>query len=49
MRCFARFETKLAFRCMRILYFDPKFLTPRHAAPTRAYSIARQPVERATR
>jgi glycosyltransferase involved in cell wall biosynthesis len=31
---------------MRVLYFDPKFLTPRHAAPTRAYSIARQLVER---
>jgi glycosyltransferase involved in cell wall biosynthesis len=26
---------------MKVLYFDPKFLTPRHAAPTRAYSIAR--------
>jgi glycosyltransferase involved in cell wall biosynthesis len=31
---------------MKVLYFDPKFLTPRHAAPTRAYSIARQLVER---
>ena len=31
---------------MRVLYFDPKFLTPRHAAPTRAYSIARHLVER---
>jgi glycosyltransferase involved in cell wall biosynthesis len=31
---------------MRVLYFDPKFLTPRHAAPTRAYSIARRLVER---
>ena len=31
---------------MKVLYFDPKFLTPRHAAPTRAYSIARHLVER---
>jgi glycosyltransferase involved in cell wall biosynthesis len=31
---------------MKVLYFDPKFLTPRHAAPTRAYSIARQLVDR---
>jgi glycosyltransferase involved in cell wall biosynthesis len=31
---------------MKVLYFDPKFLTPRHAAPTRAYSIARNLVER---
>jgi glycosyltransferase involved in cell wall biosynthesis len=31
---------------MQVLYFDPKFLTPRHAAPTRAYSIARHLVER---
>jgi glycosyltransferase involved in cell wall biosynthesis len=31
---------------MKVLYFDPKFLTPRHAAPTRAYSIARRLVER---
>ncbi len=31
---------------MRVLYFDPKFLTPRHAAPTRAYSIARRLVDR---
>jgi glycosyltransferase involved in cell wall biosynthesis len=31
---------------MNVLYFDPKFLTPRHAAPTRAYSIARRLVER---
>jgi glycosyltransferase involved in cell wall biosynthesis len=31
---------------MNVLYFDPKFLTPRHAAPTRAYSIARHLVER---
>jgi glycosyltransferase involved in cell wall biosynthesis len=31
---------------MQVLYFDPKFLTPRHAAPTRAYSIARRFVER---
>ena len=31
---------------MKVLYFDPKFLTPRHAAPTRAYSIARHLVDR---
>jgi glycosyltransferase involved in cell wall biosynthesis len=31
---------------MQVLYFDPKFLTPLHAAPTRAYSIARHLVER---
>jgi hypothetical protein len=31
---------------MKVLYFDPKFLTPRHASPTRAYSIARHLVER---
>jgi glycosyltransferase involved in cell wall biosynthesis len=31
---------------VKVLYFDPKFLTPRHAAPTRAYSIARRLVER---
>ncbi|MDQ3669947.1 MAG: glycosyltransferase, partial [Actinomycetota bacterium] len=31
---------------MKILYFDPKFLTPRHSAPTRAYSFARHLVER---
>jgi glycosyltransferase involved in cell wall biosynthesis len=31
---------------MNVLYFDPKFLTPRHAAPTRAYSIARHLVDR---
>ena len=31
---------------MRVLYFDPKFLTPRHSAPTRAYSLARRLVER---
>jgi glycosyltransferase involved in cell wall biosynthesis len=31
---------------VRVLYFDPKFLTPAHAAPTRAYSIARGLVER---
>jgi glycosyltransferase involved in cell wall biosynthesis len=31
---------------VKVLYFDPKFLTPRHAAPTRAYSIARQLVQR---
>jgi glycosyltransferase involved in cell wall biosynthesis len=34
---------------MQVLYFDPKFLTPRHAAPTRAYSIARRLVERGHR
>jgi glycosyltransferase involved in cell wall biosynthesis len=34
---------------MKVLYFDPKFLTPRHAAPTRAYSIARRLVERGHR
>ena len=31
---------------MNVLYFDPKFLTPRHSAPTRAYSLARRLVER---
>ena len=31
---------------MKVLYFDPKFLTPRHSAPTRAYSLARHLVER---
>ena len=31
---------------MKVLYFDPKFLTPRHSAPTRAYSFARHLVER---
>jgi glycosyltransferase involved in cell wall biosynthesis len=31
---------------VKVLYFDPKFLTPRHSAPTRAYSFARHLVER---
>lgn len=31
---------------MKVVYFDPKFLTPRHSAPTRAYSLARRLVER---
>ena len=31
---------------MKVLYLDPKFLTPRHSAPTRAYSLARRLVER---
>ena len=31
---------------MKVLYFDPKFLTPRHASPTRAYSIGRELVGR---
>ena len=31
---------------MKVLYFDPKFLTPRHSAPTRAYALARHLVER---
>src|SRR5919108_4513162 len=30
---------------MRVLYFDPKFATPRRNAPTRAYSLARHLVE----
>jgi glycosyltransferase involved in cell wall biosynthesis len=30
---------------MRVLYFDPKFATPRRFAPTRAYSLARHLVE----
>lgn len=31
---------------MKVLYFDPKFATPRRFAPTRAYSFARHLVER---
>ncbi len=31
---------------VHVLYFDPKFLTPRHSAPTRAYSLARHLVDR---
>jgi glycosyltransferase involved in cell wall biosynthesis len=34
---------------MNVLYFDPKFLTPGHASPTRAYSIARELVGRGHR
>jgi glycosyltransferase involved in cell wall biosynthesis len=30
---------------MKVLYFDPKFATPRRNAPTRAYSFARDLVE----
>jgi glycosyltransferase involved in cell wall biosynthesis len=30
---------------MKVLYFDPKFATPRRFAPTRAYSFARHLVE----
>jgi glycosyltransferase involved in cell wall biosynthesis len=30
---------------MKVLYFDPKFATPRRFAPTRAYSFARQLVQ----
>jgi glycosyltransferase involved in cell wall biosynthesis len=31
---------------MKILYFDPKFVTPRHSGPTRAYLVARRLIER---
>src|SRR5215211_2241597 len=34
---------------MRVLYFDPKFATPRRFAPTRAYAFARHLVERGDR
>lgn len=40
---------EIAFRSVNVLYFDPKFLTPAHAAPTRAYSIARGLVARGHR
>jgi glycosyltransferase involved in cell wall biosynthesis len=31
---------------MKVFYFDPKFVTPRNAGPTRAHAIARRLVER---
>jgi glycosyltransferase involved in cell wall biosynthesis len=34
---------------MHVLYFDPKFATPRRFAPTRAYSFARHLVEQGDR
>jgi glycosyltransferase involved in cell wall biosynthesis len=34
---------------MNVLYFDPKFATPRRFAPTRAYSFARHLVEQGDR
>ena len=30
---------------MKVLYFDSKFLTPRHSSPVRAYSFARRLIE----
>jgi glycosyltransferase involved in cell wall biosynthesis len=31
---------------MKVLYFDPKFVTPQHSGPTRAYLVARRLIER---